>query len=118
MPKTNITINEREIAEDLMELGFRPDYSGYHYLKEAIILRMEATGAVNLVNGIYVDVAKKYGATWSRVERAIRHSIECAWSQNTEAWQEMHKYWPDNDKPNNGWVIARLAELHRLKAVS
>lgn len=113
MPKTSI---DKQIAENLLELGFRPDYSGYHYLKEAVMLRMQAPGVCNLVKGIYVDVAKVYNTTGSRVERAIRHSIECAWSQNTEAWQALHKYWPDDDKPNNGWVIARLAELRRLKA--
>lgn len=115
MPKTNI-ISEKAIAENLMELGFRPDYVGYRYLTEAIKLRMELppTGT-GLHKGIYAEVAQRYGTTISRVERGIRYAIETVHDHGGPKWYSL---FPGEDKPTNGLTIATLAELHRLRRVS
>ena len=40
---------------------------------------IELLGSITKV--LYPDIAKKYNTTASRVERAIRHAIEVAWSR-------------------------------------
>lgn len=111
-------VKEKEIAEEIMRLGIRPDIKGYRFLLEAVRLRIEnPTGG--FCKDIYEGVAKKFNTTTSRVERAIRHSIECAHELNNPAWQDFCKNsWSGQDKPNNGWVIATIAEMHRLSKVS
>lgn len=119
MPKANITpISERETAENLMKMGFRPHFKGYSFMIEAVKLRMgNPAGAFH--RDIYEPIADKYGTTVSRVERAIRHSIEIVHEIKSPAWQELcETSWPYEEKPNNGFVIAVLAELHRLRMVS
>ena len=66
---------------------------GYQYLREAIIMTVEDMDVINAVTKVlYPEVARKFGTTASRVERAIRHAIEVAWDrgdldtlQNTSA---------------------------------
>ena len=116
MPKTNITpVNEREIAEDLMSMGFRPNYLGYRYLIEAVQLHIDTPTAVRALHkGIYEEIARRYGTTVSRVERGIRYAIETVHDHGGPKWYNL---FPGEDKPTNGQAIATIAERHRLRRV-
>ena len=72
---------------------------------------MEIINAVTKV--LYPAVAKKFATTSSRVERAIRHAIEVAWSRGSmETINEIFGYTVSNGKgkPTNSEFIAMIAD--------
>lgn len=61
----------------LRTLGIPAHLSGYLYLKSAIIKTVEDPMYLTLITKrLYVDVAKEYNSTASKVERAMRNAIE------------------------------------------
>ena len=67
--------------------------------------------------GLYPQIAAKFGTTASRVERAIRHAIEVAWSRGRmETLDAMFGYTIDTGKgkPTNSEFIALIADRIRL----
>ena len=67
---------------------------------------------------LYPTIAKKYKTTSSRVERAIRHSIEVAWRRGkAETMDEIFGYTVDTGKgkPTNSEFIAMVADRIRLQ---
>ena len=67
---------------------------------------------------LYPSVAKKYGTTTSRVERAIRHAIEVAWDRgDVDVLNSYFGYTIQNNrgKPTNSEFIAMSADNLRLK---
>lgn len=62
---------------------------------------------------LYPEIAKAYNTTASRVERAIRHSIEVAWSRGKpEVMNEIFGYTihTGKGKPTNSEFIAMVAD--------
>jgi two-component system response regulator (stage 0 sporulation protein A) len=92
---------------------------GYLYLREAILMvvgDMEMLGAVT--KELYPSIAKKFNTTPSRVERAIRHAIEVAWSRGKiDTINSLFGYTVHNDKgkPTNSEFIAMVADKLRLE---
>ena len=73
---------EAAVTEIIHEIGVPAHIKGYQYLREAIILTINDMDIINAVTKVlYPEVAKKFGTTPSRVERAIRHAIEVAWDR-------------------------------------
>ena len=67
---------------------------------------------------LYPDIAKKYGTTPSRVERAIRHAIEVAWGRGqTDTVESIFGYTVSaaKGKPTNSEFIAMIADKLRLE---
>lgn len=67
---------------------------------------------------LYPSIAKKYQTTPSRVERAIRHAIEVAWSRGKmETLDAMFGYTINTGKgkPTNSEFIALIADKIRLQ---
>ncbi|EIA28299.1 Spo0A-like protein [Candidatus Arthromitus sp. SFB-4] len=67
---------------------------------------------------LYPSIARKYNTTSSRVERAIRHAIEVAWSRGqVESINKIFGYTIHNEKgkPTNSEFIAMVADRLRLK---
>lgn len=63
---------------------------------------------------VYQEIADKYESSPNRVERAIRHAIEKAFTNGN--YEEINKYFgnsygKDKDKPTNKEFIAMLIEL-------
>ena len=87
---------------------------GYQYLREAIGLAVADMEVINAVTKVlYPAVAKKFGTTASRVERAIRHAIEVAWDRgDLETLQKYFGYTVSNakGKPTNSEFIAMIAD--------
>ena len=67
---------------------------------------------------LYPTIAKKHQTTPSRVERAIRHAIEVAWSRGKgDTIEELFGYTVSDrkGKPTNSEFIALLADKIRLE---
>ena len=67
---------------------------------------------------LYPTVAKKYGTTSSRVERAIRHAIEVAWDRgDIDVLNSYFGYTIQNSrgKTTNSEFIAMISDRLRLK---
>ena len=75
----------------------------------------EMLGAVTKV--LYPTIAKKFQTTPSRVERAIRHAIEVAWSRGKmETLDALFGYTihSGKGKPTNSEFVALIADRIRL----
>ncbi|KUP06164.1 chemotaxis protein CheY [Bacillus coahuilensis m2-6] len=116
-PKTrNLDAN---ITSIIHEIGVPAHIKGYLYLREAISMvynDIELLGSITKV--LYPDIAKKYNTTASRVERAIRHAIEVAWSRgNIDSISSLFGYTVSmtKAKPTNSEFIAMVADKLRLE---
>lgn len=110
---------EASITNIIHEIGVPAHIKGYMYLREAITMvynDIELLGSITKV--LYPDIAKKYNTTASRVERAIRHAIEVAWSRgNIDSISALFGYTISitKAKPTNSEFIAMVADHLRLE---
>ncbi|UCZ54618.1 sporulation transcription factor Spo0A [Bacillus shivajii] len=110
---------DASITSIIHEIGVPAHIKGYMYLREAITMvynDIELLGSITKV--LYPDIAKKYNTTASRVERAIRHAIEVAWSRgNIESISKMFGYTVSvsKAKPTNFEFIAMVADKLRIE---
>lgn len=73
---------ELVIKSTLKELGVTPGMLGYRYIVDAISSIVDDQDKLrNILKGLFADIARKHNTTVSRVERAIRHSIEVSYVQ-------------------------------------
>lgn len=83
------------------------------------MMSVEDTGMLSSITKIlYPTIAKKFSTTPSRVERAIRHAIEVAWSRGRmETLDNLFGYTisTGKGKPTNSEFIALIADRIRLK---
>lgn len=62
---------ESSVTSIIHEIGVPAHIKGYQYLREAIMMTVQDMDVINAVTKVlYPDVARKYGTTSSRVERA------------------------------------------------
>lgn len=110
---------EEQVTAILLEIGIPAHVKGYHYVRAAILLATEEPDTVNAVTKIvYPTVAKQFGTSASRVERAIRHAIEVAWDRgNVDTLTSLFGYSINSNrgKPTNSEFIAMIADRLRLK---
>lgn len=110
---------ESEITSIIHEIGVPAHIKGYMYLREAISMVVNDVELLSAVTKeLYPSIAKKYNTTASRVERAIRHAIEVAWSRGqVETINKIFGYTIHNGKgkPTNSEFIAMVADKLRLK---
>lgn len=110
---------EEVITEMIHDVGVPAHIKGYQYLREAIIMSVLDMDMLNSVTKVlYPEVAKKFHTTPSRVERAIRHAIEVAWSRGkVETIEEMFGYTVSvgKGKPTNSEFIALITDKIRMK---
>ena len=107
------------VTSVIHEIGVPAHIKGYQYLREAIIIAVGDMDVINAVTKIlYPEVAKRFGTTASRVERAIRHAIEVAWDRgDLETLQKYFGYTVSNakGKPTNSEFIAMIADKLQLE---
>lgn len=110
---------ERRVTAIIHEIGVPAHIKGYQYLREAILFTVNDMEAINAVTKIlYPAVARKFGTTASRVERAIRHAIEVAWDRgDLEILQKYFGYTVSNakGKPTNSEFIAMISDRISLE---
>jgi two-component system, response regulator, stage 0 sporulation protein A len=110
---------DASITSIIHEIGVPAHIKGYMYLREAISMvynDIELLGSITKV--LYPDIAKKFNTTASRVERAIRHAIEVAWSRgNIDSISSLFGYTVSmtKAKPTNSEFIAMVADKLRLE---
>ena len=101
------------------EIGIPAHIKGYHYLRDGIIMAVEDMDVLNAITKIlYPTIAKRHQTTSSRVERAIRHAIEVAWSRGKlDTLDDLFGYTVSNGKgkPTNSEFIALIADTIRLE---
>lgn len=107
------------VTNIIHEIGVPAHIKGYQYLREAIILAVEDMDVINAITKVlYPQVAKTFGTTPSRVERAIRHAIEVAWDRgDLDTLQRFFGYTVSNTKgkPTNSEFIALIADKLQLQ---
>ena len=115
-PKINL---ENRVTDMIHEIGIPAHIKGYHYLRDAILMAIEDMDVLNAVTKVlYPTVAKMHQTTASRVERAIRHAIEVAWSRGKlDTLDELFGYTVNGGKgkPTNSEFIALIADTIRLE---
>lgn len=108
-----------EVTNIIREIGIPAHIKGYQYLRDAIMMianEIELLGAVTKV--LYPMIADKYSTTPSRVERAIRHAIEVAWSRgNMDMINRIFGYTVklEKGKPTNSEFMAMIADKLRME---
>ena len=113
---------ETMVTNIIHEIGVPAHIKGYQYLREAIIIAVNDMDVINAITKVlYPQVAKTFGTTPSRVERAIRHAIEVAWDRgDLDTLQRFFGYTVSNTKgkPTNSEFIALIADKLQLQLKS
>ena len=109
---------EKDVTDMIHEIGVPAHIKGYQYLREAIMMSVDDIEMLNSITKIlYPSIAKKFQTTPSRVERAIRHAIEVAWSRGKmETLDSLFGYTINigKGKPTNSEFIALISDKLRL----
>lgn len=119
-PEEHVELDlEQEVTDMIHEIGVPAHIKGYQYLRDAIMMSVEDIDMLNSITKVlYPSIAKKYVTTPSRVERAIRHAIEVAWSRGRiDTIDDLFGYTINTGKgkPTNSEFIALLADRIRLR---
>lgn len=110
---------ESDVTNIIHEIGVPAHIKGYHYLRDAIMMSVndnEMLGSITKL--LYPSIAKQHKTTPSRVERAIRHAIEVAWSRGkVDTIDDLFGYTVNNGKgkPTNSEFVALIADKIRLE---
>ena len=105
---------DERVAKLFLSIGIPAHVKGYQYLREAVRMVMEDHSVINrITKELYPGIARRYGTSSSKVERAMRHAIEVAWNrgrlENTNQMLGV-KLFSERDKPTNGEFIALIAD--------
>lgn len=110
---------ERQISRFMLELGIPAHLRGYQFLRSAVrmcVHDMELVGSVTKL--LYPDLARMYGTTAQKIERAIRNAIEVSWERgNSDIFEELFGYRNTSEysRPTNSEYIATVADYIRLE---
>ena len=110
---------ESDVTNIIHEIGVPAHIKGYQYLRDAIMMSVNDSEMLNSITKLlYPSIAKIHKTTPSRVERAIRHAIEVAWSRGKmDTIDELFGYTVNNGKgkPTNSEFVALIADKIRLE---
>ncbi|MEF9879113.1 MAG: sporulation transcription factor Spo0A [Clostridia bacterium] len=112
------TLEER-LGSLFLAIGIPAHIRGYQFLRYGVRLVVDNPDIINrITKELYPTIAKHYGSSASKVERAIRHAIEVAWNRgriDTLNRAFGCKVCTPEDKPTNGEFIAMLADKMGLE---
>ena len=117
-------VSERESVDEqitnlFLTLGIPAHIKGYQYLREAVRMVLEDHGLINrITKELYPGIARRFDTSASKVERAMRHAIEVAWTRGRlETVNQMYGYkvFKREDKPTNGEFIALVSDKIAIK---
>lgn len=110
---------EVDVTDIIHEIGVPAHIKGYQYLRDAIMMSVDDSEMLNSITKVlYPSIAKRHKTTPSRVERAIRHAIEVAWSRGkTDTIDSLFGYTVSGGKgkPTNSEFVALIADKIRLE---
>jgi len=105
---------DERIANLFLSIGIPAHIKGYQYLREAVRMVIEDGDIINrITKELYPGIAKRYGTSSSKVERAMRHAIEVAWNRGRlDVTNQLLgvTLFNERDKPTNGEFISLIAE--------
>lgn len=107
-----MSINKQKLEEIMLDLGHAENLLGTGYLRHGVELYDQ--GMRRMTKELYPAIAEMTGSTPTRVERAMRHSIETAWDRGSELTQLQYFGWsvnPDKGAPTVGEYVARMARV-------
>ena len=128
---SNKICNEEEldlksiISKKLHQLGMPAHIKGYTYTRECIYKILTSDITYKITKDLYPIIAKEYDTTSSRVERAIRHSIEVCWNRGD--YEVMDSIFGNSvdferSKPTNLEFISSVADdialEYKLKSIN
>jgi two-component system response regulator (stage 0 sporulation protein A) len=110
---------EEQLFNILLTIGIPAHIRGYHFLREAIKRVIDNPDLINAITKeLYPTVAVRFNTSATKVERAIRHAIDVAWSKeqigNINKLLKSNVY-VQNRKPTNGELIALIADRFILE---
>ncbi|MBQ8149966.1 MAG: sporulation transcription factor Spo0A [Clostridia bacterium] len=112
------TLDER-LGSLFLTIGIPAHIKGYNYLRHAVKMVVERPDLMSrITKELYPGIAKHFGTSASKVERAIRHAIEVAWNRGRiETLNSAFgcRVCTPEDKPTNGEFIAMLADKLSLE---
>lgn len=107
------------VTNIIHEIGVPAHIKGYQYLRDSILMAVHDMDILNsITKQLYPAIAMRNHTTASRVERAIRHAIEVAWSRGKmDTIDELFGYTVNagKGKPTNSEFIALIADKIRLE---
>lgn len=108
---------DKKISEILKELRVPVANLGYQYLRTGIKLILQNEDWIRSLNGpkgLYNEVGEVHNTTANRVERAMRHGIECSFA--TANKELLNKYFGQSDtKETNKSFIANIVNVIKLE---
>lgn len=117
-PEYESTVKSKSIDEKItsifLAIGIPAHIKGYQFLREAIKMVVNSPDTINYITKeLYPGIAKHFDTSPSKVERAIRHAIEVAWTRGkVENMNNIFGYniYSKLEKPTNGEFIALVAD--------
>ena len=112
-PPPSPNVDDR-MSNIFLSLGIPAHIKGYQFLREGVRLVIEQPDRINrITKELYPSIARRYATSPSKVERAIRHAIEVAWSRGRV--ESLNRAFAcrvaiPEDKPTNGEFIALIAD--------
>lgn len=105
---------DEQITNLFLTLGIPAHIKGYQYLREAVRMVLDNHDVINrITKELYPGIARKFDTSASKVERAMRHAIEVAWTRGRlDTVNQMYGYkvFAREDKPTNGEFIALVSD--------
>ena len=110
---------DEKLASLFLTIGIPVHIKGYAFLREAVKMVVDCPDMINrITKELYPGIGKRFNTSASKVERAIRHAIEVAWSRGRI--DTLNKVFgcrvaTREDKPTNGEFIAMIADKMALE---
>lgn len=112
-PEPVQTLDER-LGNLFLTIGIPAHIKGYQFLRYGIKMVVEQPDVINrITKELYPSIARHFGTSASKVERAIRHAIEVAWNRGRVDTLNRAfgcRVCTPEDKPTNGEFIAMIAD--------
>ena len=112
--RDTMQILDEKISKIFLSIGIPAHIKGYQYLRYAIKNVMQEPALINnITKRLYPNVAEEFASSPSKVERAIRHAIDVAWSRGKIEYINKlfgFKVYSPSEKPTNGEFIALVAD--------
>ena len=112
------SLDER-LGSLFLTIGIPAHIKGYQFLRCGVKMVIEQPDRINrITKELYPSIARQFGTTASKVERAMRHAIEVAWTRGRlDTVNQMYGYkvFQKDDKPTNGEFISCVVEKLSVK---
>lgn len=97
----------KKITEIIKKAGVPTNIKGYYYLRESIMLciKNENGCLISYTNEIFPKISQKYDASFSSIDRSIRHAINVAWNTSPFIHEKMRC------KPTSFQLITSIADF-------